>query len=115
MPTAYIKKLNREGKGSISSLEKKWEKAKEIADKEDQKDNYAFITSIFKNMVGVNESNNISLAKQFILKCSKLNESSNILAQKNKKNYNHGGIASLGTPGFVGQSAVPGATGISGK
>lgn len=56
MPTNYIKKLSKEGKGSISSLESKWEAAKKQAEAEGEADNYAYITSIFKNMVGVTGS-----------------------------------------------------------
>lgn len=52
MPTAYIKKLAGEGKGSVSSLEKKWDEAKAKAHGEGKGSNYAYITSIFKNMVG---------------------------------------------------------------
>ena len=52
MPTPYLKKLAKEGKGSLPELEKKWDEAKEAADKQDQGDNYAYRTSIFKKMVG---------------------------------------------------------------
>jgi hypothetical protein len=51
MPTAYIEKLAKEGKGSKSELEKKWAKAKAIAASEGQGDNYAFIVGIFKKMI----------------------------------------------------------------
>lgn len=52
MPTAYIKKLAKEGKGSIQELEKKWDEAGDAAGKQDQDDNYAYRTSIFQKMVG---------------------------------------------------------------
>lgn len=51
MPTPYIKKLHKEGKGSISKLEKKWKEAEELAKKQGKGSNYAYITSIFKNMI----------------------------------------------------------------
>ena len=51
MPTPYIEKLSKEGKGSVESLEKKWDEAKAQAKKEGKADNYAYITSIFKNMI----------------------------------------------------------------
>lgn len=51
MPTAYIKKLSKEGKGTITELERMWSDAKEIAVKEGDGDNYALITDIFKKMV----------------------------------------------------------------
>ncbi len=51
MPTPYIQKLSKEGKGSVSSLESKWAQAKAKAKKEGKGDNYAYITSIFQKMV----------------------------------------------------------------
>lgn len=56
MPTAYIQELHDKGQGSIKSLETKWEHAKEVAAKEGQKDNYAYITSIFKKSLGIKAS-----------------------------------------------------------
>ncbi len=56
MPTAYIKKLAEEGHGSVSALEKKWDKAKAIAADEGRADDYAYITGIFKRMSGVKAS-----------------------------------------------------------
>lgn len=52
MPTAYIEKLAKEGKGSVQELEKKWEDAKAAASEEGKSDNYGYITSIFQNMIG---------------------------------------------------------------
>ncbi len=52
MPTPYIKKLAKEGKGSVQSLERKWEDAKAAAEKQGKADNYAIVTTIFKSMVG---------------------------------------------------------------
>lgn len=52
MPTNYIKKLHSEGHGSISHLESEWEKAKASAKKQGKGDNFSYITTIFKNMVG---------------------------------------------------------------
>lgn len=56
MPTDYIKKLSKEGKGSISELERKWDEAKSSAEKAGQTDNYAYITEIFQTMVGASSS-----------------------------------------------------------
>ena len=53
MPTAYIKKLAKEGHGSIQALEKKWDAAKARAADEGRTDDYAYITGIFKKMAGV--------------------------------------------------------------
>lgn len=52
MPVNYIKKLSSEGKGSISDLEKKWDKAKELAKESGKEDNFGYITGIFKKMIG---------------------------------------------------------------
>lgn len=52
MPTDYIKKLSKEGHGSVAELERKWDEAKDAAEKQGQGDNFAYRTSIFKNMVG---------------------------------------------------------------
>ena len=51
MPTPYIKKLAKEKGVSIRSLESKWDEAKSQAAKEGHKDDYPYITSIFKKMV----------------------------------------------------------------
>lgn len=52
MPNSYIKKLSDEGKGSVEELEKKWEKAKELAQERGQGEDYAYVTGIFKKMIG---------------------------------------------------------------
>jgi hypothetical protein len=52
MPTNYIKKLAKEGKGSVESLEKKWDEAKSAANKEGKGSNFAYTTSIFNKMIG---------------------------------------------------------------
>jgi hypothetical protein len=44
VPSTYVKKF--------SEGEKYWNKAKQKADEEGKGDNYAYITSIFKKMVG---------------------------------------------------------------
>lgn len=56
MPTAYIEKLAKQGKGSVAELEKKWERAKEAAKKEGKGSDWAYTTGIFKNMVGASYS-----------------------------------------------------------
>lgn len=52
MPTSYIRELADEGKGSVESLEKKWGEAKEKAVAEGHGGDYAYVTTIFKSMVG---------------------------------------------------------------
>lgn len=61
MPTAYIRKLVEEGKGTLPELEKKWKEAGDIANENAAKDpdivnSYAYITSIFQNLIGVKPS-----------------------------------------------------------
>lgn len=52
MPNAYLQKLADKGKGSIDSLEKKWNKAKTLAKDQGHEDEYDYITGIFKKMIG---------------------------------------------------------------
>ena len=70
MPNAYIKKLADEGKGTVDSLEKKWEKAKSLAKEQGHGEEYDYITGIFKKMV--NES--ILSFRNFISDKNKLTE-----------------------------------------
>lgn len=56
MPTAYIKKLAKEGKGSVAELEKKWEEAKKEAKGSDATDKWAYTMGIFKKMIGASYS-----------------------------------------------------------
>ncbi len=53
MPTPYIKKLAKQGKGMISELEKKWKKADKLATEngDGHKNDYAYRMKIFKNLV----------------------------------------------------------------
>lgn len=48
MPTPYIKKLSKKGKGSVPKLEKKWDAAKDAA----KGRGYGYVTNIFKQMIG---------------------------------------------------------------
>lgn len=57
MPTDYIRKLAHEGKGSVEELERKWGEAKEAAKEGGKGDNFAVVTTIFKNMVGASVLN----------------------------------------------------------
>lgn len=52
MPTSYIKKTAKKHRMSTGKAEKKWNKAKSIAKKQGQADNYALITGIYKKMIG---------------------------------------------------------------
>ncbi len=52
MPTAYVAALARKGKGTVADLEKKWEKAVDIAEESGHKGDYAYITGIFQQMTG---------------------------------------------------------------
>ena len=53
MPVPYLKKLSKEGKGSVKTLEKKWDKAGDIAKKAGKGDNYAYRTGILKRSLGI--------------------------------------------------------------
>lgn len=59
MPTAYIKKLSKEGKGSVKRLEALWHKATAIAKTDDKEENFGYIIGIFKNMIGESKKSNI--------------------------------------------------------
>lgn len=52
MPQAYVEKLAKKHKMSIDAAEKKWEAAKRAAEKQGHAEDYDYITSIFKNMMG---------------------------------------------------------------
>lgn len=52
MPTSYIKKTAKKHHITTGKAEKKWNKAKAIAKKQGQADNYALITGIYKKMIG---------------------------------------------------------------
>lgn len=54
MPTPYVKKLADKHGVPVSQVEKKWDKAKKIAEDEGHKDNWAYITGVVKRMM--NES-----------------------------------------------------------
>ena len=52
MPTYYIQKISNQTGQKVSELEKKWKKAKEIAKENNKEENWAYITSIFQQMIG---------------------------------------------------------------
>ncbi len=52
MPSAYVDKLVKEGKGSKAELEHKWDKAKKLAADEGRPEEYDYITGIFQKMIG---------------------------------------------------------------
>lgn len=54
MPTPYIEKLAKEGKGTVKELEAKWDKAKKLAADQGHTDEYDYITGVFKKMVKAN-------------------------------------------------------------
>ena len=55
MPTAYVKKLAKKKKMSISEVENRWNKAKKLSNlKKGKRDNWAYTMGIFKKMM--NES-----------------------------------------------------------
>ncbi len=69
MPTAYIKKMSEESGISIDKLESYWDKAKEIAlkDRKETDENFwGYVTGIFKNIIGENESTSESQLIQIV-------------------------------------------------
>ncbi|WP_300156383.1 hypothetical protein [Solidesulfovibrio sp.] len=53
MPTEYVKKLADEHGISVEEAEHRWNEAKKKAKEEGtSKDYYAYVTAIFKNMMG---------------------------------------------------------------
>lgn len=52
MPKPYVEKMAKKKKISIDAAENMWNKAKGYAEKQGYGDNYAYITGIFKNMLG---------------------------------------------------------------
>ena len=60
MPTAYLKKMSEKTGKSLSSLESSWEEAKHQAEHDGHAENYAYITTIFKNMVSAGVEANMN-------------------------------------------------------
>ena len=52
MPTAYIQKLAKEHNMSSTTAENRWKNAKKAAIKQGHSNDFGYITSIFKNMMG---------------------------------------------------------------
>lgn len=52
MPTAYVKKLAKKKKMSISEVEERWQKAKKLSKKrKGKRDNWTYTMGIFKKMM----------------------------------------------------------------
>ena len=54
MPNNMIKKDSREGKGTVKSLEKKWDKAKDAAGQSKTNDKWALVNHIYQNSLKSN-------------------------------------------------------------
>lgn len=52
MPTPYVRKLAKKHKTTVKKSEKEWEKAKKQAAKQGKGDNFAYITGIYKRIMG---------------------------------------------------------------
>jgi hypothetical protein len=52
MPQAYVSKMAKKHKTSVGKQERLWDKAKRIAAKAGKKENYGYITGVYKNMIG---------------------------------------------------------------
>lgn len=66
MPTPYIEKLAKEGKGTVKELESKWNKAKKIAADEGHAEEYDYITGVFQRMVKATKANADEVQSAFI-------------------------------------------------
>ena len=51
MPSNTIKSFAKKANKTVAEVEKLWKKAKKLAEKEGQKNNYAYITGILKKML----------------------------------------------------------------
>ena len=65
MPTAIVKKYAKKKGISLKKSEKRWNKAKKFAKKEGQKENWPYVMSIYKKMMGMNE-NHVFDFREFI-------------------------------------------------
>ncbi len=79
MPTAYIKKLAKLNKKHISTIEKYWSQAKQIAKSENMSKNWGLITTIFKNKL---KANGLKVVGNYIISSSVPNS-----FKHKKKNY----------------------------
>lgn len=52
MPNVLIQKAIRDHNHTKQEAKQKWERAKKEAEKQNQKDNYAYISQIYLNMIG---------------------------------------------------------------
>jgi hypothetical protein len=52
MPTPFVTKMAKKHKISVDKSEKLWDRAKAAAEKQDQANNFALITTIYKKMLG---------------------------------------------------------------
>jgi hypothetical protein len=52
MPTPFVNKMAKKHKISVGKSEKLWDRAKAAAEKQDQANNFALITTIYKKMLG---------------------------------------------------------------
>lgn len=59
MPSDYIKKVAKETDKTEEELEKMWKAAKSKAREQGHKDEYDYITGIFKKMAGLTESTSV--------------------------------------------------------
>lgn len=55
MPHPALKSFAQQSGKSLDTLEKYWDKAKELADEQGHKDDYDYITGITKRMAGIAE------------------------------------------------------------
>jgi len=68
MPKSYLQKISKEKGISMDKVERLWDKAKGIAKDSGREEDYAYITGIFKNMLGEHKlDEELSPLAKFIL------------------------------------------------
>lgn len=75
MPSNYIKKLHKDGKGSLAKLEKAYKQAGAIAEGEGHGGDYAYITTIFKSLIGIKSSVTVDAAFRLIAEAKQISDS----------------------------------------
>ena len=87
MPTAYINKIAKDTGESLDYLEKKWEEAKELANKQVNHESagyFAYVTKIFNNLINYHDNKTFNEAyrksfKHFIKNLTENNENTDSL------------------------------------
>lgn len=66
MPTAYVKKVAAKKGQPVAKIEKRWQDAKKAAEEQGHKDDFDYITGIFKSMNKLPKDKKASVDEIFI-------------------------------------------------